>query len=226
MIRPMQRRQNFRNGQGRMGDATSAAIGGGISAGVSLAIAGAQTWLNSINTSHAQMSGTTEIVNEWAQQMGNLTNAYLAEPSPTCADQRAALDAFDQAWAWLQSSAGCGNPSYGASGLACISDRAPGGKYDATRANRDPIANDPRLAGMNCDSSQELLLPTAGSSTFSASGITAAGNADVTTNTPAATSPLSSAAAAASTTSPIPIWLYAAVGIGAILLLMPSGSRQ
>lgn len=204
-----------------MGDAASAAaIGGGISAGVSLAIAGAQTWLASINQSHAQMTGTTEIVNMWAQQMGNLTNAYLSEASPTCADQRAALDAFDQAWEWLQSSVACGNPAYGKAGLNCISDRAPGGKFDATRANRDPIANDPRLAGMACDTSQELLLPTAGSSSFTPSGITAGGQGDVTTNT-MATTPLPSAAAAS-----VPTWLYAAVGIAAIFFLMPSGSRQ
>jgi hypothetical protein len=225
MIRASHQRRNFRNGQGRMGDATSsaasAAIGGGISAGVQLAIAGAQTWLNSINTSHAQMTGTTEIANRWAQQMGNLTNAYLSEPSPTCADQRAALDAFDQAWAWLQSSVACGNPSYGAAGLACIADRAPGGKFDATRANRDPIANDPRLAGMNCDSSQELLLPTAGSSTFSASGITAAGQPDVTTNTAAP-----AAVVATASTSTIPTWLYAAFAIAGIILLMPSGGHE
>lgn len=149
-----------------------------ISAGVGVAVAGAQMWLQSINQSHAQMAGTTEIVNGWATQMGNLTRAYLSTPNPTCADQRAALDAFDQSWMWLQSTAACGNGAYGAAGLACISDRAPGGKFDATRANRDPIANDPRVSG--CDTSPQLLLPSLTTGTYGPADITSSGQSDLT----------------------------------------------
>ncbi len=115
------------------------------------------------------MTSATEIVNGWAQQMGNLTRSYLAESNPTCADQRAALDAFDQSWMWLQSQAGCGNGAYGAAGLACIADRKPGGKFDATRANRDPIANDPRVSG--CDTSPQLLLPSLQTGTYQPAAI-------------------------------------------------------
>ncbi len=158
MIRVAHTHAQFRNGRGRIGAVDP------LSAGVGLAVAGVQTWLSSINQSHAQMSGTTAIANAWAAQMGNLTRAYLSEVNPTCADQRAALDAFDQSWAWLQSSAGCGNGAFGAAGNACIEDRAPGGKFDATRANRDPIANDPRVSG--CDTSPQLLLPSLTTGTY------------------------------------------------------------
>lgn len=153
-----------------------------LSAGVGIAVAGVNTWLNSINQSHAQMATTTEIVNQWAEQMGNLDRAYFNEINPTCADQRAALNAFDQAWSWLQSAAGCGNGAYGAAGLACIADRKPGGKFDATRANRDPIASDPRLSGQGCDTGAELLLPSLSTGTWAPSGLTAGGVADVATH--------------------------------------------
>lgn len=211
MIRSAHSHATFRNAHGRIRGVDP------LSAGVGLAVAGAQTWLASINQSHAQMTSATEIVNGWAQQMGNLTRSYLAQPNPTCADQRAALDAFDQSWMWLQSQAGCGNGAYGAAGLACISDRAPGGKYDATRANRDPIANDPRVSG--CDTSQQLLLPSL------TTGIYAPATQNNLPILPTMSAVSTGVPAVASGTliAGIPnIAVYAAVGLAAFLLLRSS----
>lgn len=154
-----------RSHRGRIGDVTSALIGGGIGAGVSLATTGLSLWMNSIQQSHAADTGTTVIVNGLADQLLNLLNAYMAEPSPTCADQRAALDMYDQAWQWLQSPQACGNPSFGSAGNRCISDRAPNGQYPWQQYYRDPIANDPRLLGQ-CDTSAQVLLPSLQTGTY------------------------------------------------------------
>lgn len=210
MIRSAHSHATFRNARGRIGAVDY------ISAGVGLAVAGAQTWLNSINQSHAQMTSATEIVNGWAQQMGNLTRSYLEQPNPTCADQRAALDAFDQSWMWLQSQYGCGNGAYGAAGLACISDRAPGGKYDATRANRDPIANDPRVSG--CDTSPQLLLPSLTTGTYAP-----AGNPTYPPNTQPYNGSVAGQVAPATLIEGIPnIAVYAGIGLLAFLFLRSS----
>ncbi len=207
MIRVAHRFGSFRNG--RMGAVDF------VSAGVGLAVGAANTWLNSINQSHAQMSSTTEIVNGWAQQMGNLTRAYLSQPNPTCADQRAALDAFDQSWMWLQSAAACGNGAYGAAGLACISDRAPGGKFDATRANRDPIANDPRVSG--CDTSPQLLLPSLQTGTYMPAGSTAIQPAEE--QYPAVVPGTLPGTIVAGIPN---AWVFAAAGVAAFFFLRPS----
>lgn len=169
----------------------------GIGAGVSLATTAVTDWLNSIQLSHDADSATTAIANQFATQMANLDSAYLNTPNPSCADQRAALDAFDMAWAWVQSPSGCGNPSYGSAGNACISERAPGGKYDATAANRNPIANDPRVTSLGCDTSASVLLPS--STGYTESGITAGGGSSTTGQTAAQ---IAAAAVAATTTAP------------------------
>lgn len=129
-----------------MGDASSALIGGGISAGVNLATSAAGMWLNSIQQSHQAMTATTQIVNGLEPLLNKNKEAYLAGPG-TCADQAAALAAFDSAWQWLISPKGCGSGIYGSAGNACISDRGPGGKFPWWTWYRDPIANDPRAAG-------------------------------------------------------------------------------
>jgi hypothetical protein len=195
-------------------------ISAGISAGVGLASAAIGSWMNSIQLSHDADTATTLIVNGLATQLQNLLNAYMAEPNPSCADQRAALDAYDQAWAWLQSPAACGNPSYGSAGNRCISDRAPNGEYPWQSYYRDPIANDPRLANAGCDTSQEILLPSLSTGTYAATGITAAGDLDTTT-APVTATPTSSTAAVATTTSNLlsnPALLVGA-GLLAVLLL-------
>jgi hypothetical protein len=186
MIRSVPKRANFTYRR-RMGDASIAAsaVSGGISAGVALASDAANLWLGSINASHMADTATTLIVNGLAQQLQNLLNAYMAEPNPTCADQRAALDAYDNAWMWLQSPQGCGAPNFGAAGNACISDRAPGGKYPWQSYYRDPIANDPRLEGMGCDTGQAVILPSVTSGGYQNTGITSTGGSSTTGQTAA-----------------------------------------
>jgi hypothetical protein len=227
----------------RLGDATSALIGGGIGAGVSLAVAGVNDWLQSIQQSHSQDTGATVIANEFAQQMGNLDAAYLAEVSPTCADQRAALDAFDAAWAWVSGPTGCGQAALGSAGQRCISERKPGGIYDATAANRNPIANDPRMIGQGCDTSVQLFLPNASTGLLQPTGLTVGGGSSSTGQTAAQLAAAAVTAAAtqsagsvvttpAGTTTLIPqasatasfalsptMIVYAGLGLAALLLL-------
>jgi hypothetical protein len=214
MIRsiPSQARFSFR---GRMGSAASlvsstSLLSAGIGAGVSLAAAGVSDWLNSIQLSHNADSATTAIANGLAAQLVNLSNAYFAEPNVTCADQRAALDAFDNALVWFQSPAGCGNPAYGAAGNACISQRAfPGAKYSYIDEIRTPMANDPRLANAGCDTAQTVILPTAAGG-YAETGITAAGGSSTTGQTAAQIA--ASAVAATSPTIAAPGTTVAATG--------------
>lgn len=201
------------------------ALSSGISAGVGLATAAAGMWMNSIQTSHNADTATTLIVNGLAQQLQNLDNAYLGEPSPSCADQRAALDAYDAAWLWLQSPAACGAPSYGSAGNRCISDRAPGGPYPWQTYYRDPIANDPRVASC-ANSSQEVFLPSLTTGNYQATGITAQGTPDVpaaVTAAPAPAEAMTTNPAAASVTAAgllsTNLLPYAALGLGALFLL-------
>jgi hypothetical protein len=190
----------------------------GIGAGVSLVTSALGMWMNSIQLSHNADTATTLIVNGLATQLSNLDAAYFADP-PSCATQRAALDAYDQAWAWLQSPAACGNPNFGSAGNRCISDRAPGGKVPWQTYYRDPIANDPRLAGQGCDTSQEVLLPSLTTGTYAPTGITAGGALDNTTPGTSSTVPATTAAPAAATTTIPPVLLYLGLGLGAYLLL-------
>lgn len=157
----------------------------GIGAAVSLATSAIGDWMNSIQLSHNADTATTLIVNGLEVQLKNLNKAYFSEP-PSCANQRAALDAYDQAWLWLQSPAACGAPNYGSAGNRCISDRAPGGKTPWQTYYRDPIAYDPRLSGQSCDTSQEVILPSLSTGTYQPTGITAGGALDTTTPTAAA----------------------------------------
>ena len=179
--------------------------------------------MNSIQTSHNADTATTLIVNGLAQQLQNLLNAYMAEPNPSCADQRAALDAYDNAWLWLQSPQACGNPNFGQAGNACISDRAPGGKYPWQSYYRDPIANDPRLAGAGCDTAQAVILPTV-SGGYTDTGITATAGSSTTGQTAAEIAAAAVAAVAptgatipAATTTPNYLLLGAAA-LAAVLL--------
>jgi hypothetical protein len=188
VIRNIPTGASFSFGRRRLGDASAALafnpVTAGISAGVSLVTTGITAWMNSIQLSHNADTATTLIVNGLAQQLQNLNNAYFAEPNVSCADQRAALDAYDQAWLWLQSPQACGNPNYGSAGNRCISDRSPGGLYPWQSYYRDPIANDPRLAGAGCDTAQAVILPTVQSG-YQDTGITAAGGNATTGQTAA-----------------------------------------
>lgn len=238
MIRSVPTGASFSFGRRRLGDATAALafnpVTAGISAGVSLVTTGIGAWMNSIQTSHNADTATTLIVNGLQQQFINLNKAYFAEPRPSCADQRAALNAYDQAWLWLQSPQACGNPNYGSAGNRCISDRAPGGRWDWAATYRDPIANDPRLGGQ-CDTGQAVILPTIASG-YVDTGISATGGSDSTGQTAAqiaaaavqssigAPAPAPAAAAPSTITIPgtstqIPT-TYAYIGVAALLLLM------
>lgn len=203
----------------------------GISAGVSLASTAVSDWMNSIQLSHNADTATTLIVNGLATQLANLDKAYFAENPPSCADQRAALDAYDESWAWLQSPAACGNPNYGRAGNACISDRAPGGKFPWQTYYRDPIANDARLASEACDTSQQVILPSLTTGTYSPTGITAGGQLDITTPPPAAVSsetqgsdetappPSPAPGLSVNPSSLSPALVFAVLGLGALLLI-------
>ena len=227
--------------RGRMGDVGSAVaafnpLTAGISAGVNLASTGIMAWMQSIQQSHMADTATTIIVNQLAQQLQNLLNAYLNEPNPSCADQRAALDAYDAAWAWLQSPAGCGNPAYGSAANRCISDRAPGGKYPWQTYYRDPIANDPRMANLGCDTGQSIMLPSLSTGGYQQTGITSTGGSSSTGQTAQQLQAQANAAPAAgasgSTPAPSPmlastilsgvpdLYVYLAVAaLGAMFLL-------
>lgn len=122
-------------------------VGAGVSAGVAVATSAAALWLGSINASHQAMTATTQIVNALEPLLNANKNAYLAGPG-SCADQAAALAAYDTAIQWLRSPKGCGAGVFGSAGNACISDRiGSGARWPWDQWYRDPIANDPRAAG-------------------------------------------------------------------------------
>jgi len=71
-------------------------------------------------------------------------DAYLSGPH-TLQRQTAALLYFDQSWAGLKSSAGCGDRLLGNAGQSCIADRSRRGSWPWEVYYRDPIvANSPR----------------------------------------------------------------------------------
>lgn len=219
-IRPINWKPGYRRPLGDLTAGVSSVASAGISAGVSLATTGIALWMNSLQLSHDADTATTLIVNGLGQQLSNLDAAYFAEPA-SCANQRAALDAYDQAWQWLQSPAACGNPSYGSAGNRCISDRAPGGKTPWATYYRDPIANDARLAGQNCDTSQQVILPSLTTGAYTPTSITA-GGASATGPTQTVTAPsvatATTPAATTPTISPTDLLLVAAA-IGGVFLL-------
>lgn len=86
----------------------------------------------------------TRIVNDLEPMLQRNVEAYFEGPR-TRTSQAVALKSFDDAWAWLISSAGCGNPELAKAGRACIADRSRGGRWDWNSYYRDPIANDPEV---------------------------------------------------------------------------------
>lgn len=118
----------------------------GVSAGVNVASNLLNTWLASKKQNAQAKVFTTAKVNELEPMLNANKNAYLAGPG-TCADQRAALAAFDNGMNWLESSAACGNPALGTPGANCIDDRLVTGKFPWPTWYRDPIQNDPRVLG-------------------------------------------------------------------------------
>lgn len=121
----------------------------GIGAAVSLAAAGVQMWLSSIQLSHQQDTATTQIVNGLEPLLRANVAAFQSGPQTQCS-QQVALASFDQAWQWLTSSAGCGSGSYGSAGNRCVSDRSRGGQWDWFSYYRDPIATATVQANTAC----------------------------------------------------------------------------
>lgn len=206
-------------------------LSAGIGAATSFATSAVALWMNSIQLSHNADTATTVIVDGLAAQLSNLVNAYLSEAA-TCANQRAALNAYDQAWAWLQSPQACGNPNFGAAANRCITDRAPGGKFPWNKYYRDPIANDPRLAGQTCDTGQQVILPSVTTGAYSPAAITSSGGSSATGQTAAelaAQAALNAAAATgtAATGSAVTVadlqiptpYLWLSIGLAAVLFL-------
>jgi hypothetical protein len=69
-------------------------------------------------------------------------DAYLGGPH-TVQRRDAALQFFDQKWAWLKSSDGCGSRLLGSAGQRCLDDRSRAGSWSWEQYYRDPIANTP-----------------------------------------------------------------------------------
>lgn len=219
MIRSVPRHAGF-SFRSRIGSAASLAsfnpLSAGISAGVGLATAAIGDWMQSIQVANMGKSGATAIANEMGTQLTNLMNAYLSEPNVSCADQRSTLDAFDAALVWFQSPAGCGNPQFGSAGDRCIAERAyPGAQYSYIDEIRDPIANDPRLAGQGCDTANAVFLPSLSTGQYTQTNVASSA---APTAAPAATQ-TASTALAATVAQPSNTLLYAALGIGVLFAL-------
>jgi hypothetical protein len=198
-------------------------ISAGLSAGTALATTALSSWLADKKSNAMNKTYTTTIVNDLEPLLRTNANAYLAGPG-TCADQAAALFAFDSAWQWLQSSQACGNLQLGTPGQNCINDRAPGGKWDWTSYYRTPIANDPRVTG--CTTAQGADQSAATNVLNHISGSAATTNAgqfstttlvDPATGMPVASNPLG--ALTSMTVAGIPL-LYLAGGAVLLFALM------
>ncbi len=151
----------------------------GISAGVGLAATAISDLIQHNQMNNMGKSGATAVANAMATQLNALKAAYFAERNPSCADQRAALNAFDAALIWFQSPAGCGNPQFGSAGDRCIAERVnPGAKYSYIDAIRTPIASDPRLTG--CDTGTAVYLPSLETGAYADTGITSTGGSSAT----------------------------------------------
>jgi hypothetical protein len=117
-----------------------------------------------------------------------------------------------------------------------VTERAyPGAKYSYYTSFRDPIANDPRLAGAGCDTGQEVILPNAsggyadtgitstggsGSTGATAAEIVAANAVAAATGTPASTALPTTVPTAAAPESNLLVYAgIAAVGLAAVLLV-------
>jgi len=104
-------------------------------------------WFN--RRAPGQKVDTTLIVNETEP----ILIRNLAEFQAGRISRQAALDVFDQAWAYIR--AACGDAAMGNPGRACIRDRQAGGRWDWFAAYRTPIETAP-------DPAAEMILPAGG----------------------------------------------------------------
>jgi len=104
---------------------------------IGAAVLGVQIFLGFLKRRGARRVAATQIVEELEPALARNRDAYMA--GPTAEIQQQALRNFDEAWAYLASSRGCGNSDLGGAGDACIRDRDRGGQWDWFAAYRDPI---------------------------------------------------------------------------------------
>jgi hypothetical protein len=83
---------------------------------------------------------SSEYVNSIEPLLVANRDIYLGGPH-TVARQQAALQYFDQQWAWLKSSQACGSRLLGNAGASCLADRSRGGKWPWEVYYRDSIAD-------------------------------------------------------------------------------------
>lgn len=163
-------------------------VGAAIGAGIALASLAIQAIMNSgCGQSCIVSTGFANQANSALQQ--NI-EAYFAIPAPRPRSaQTAALQNFDQFWAWLQAPQQCGNPALGTAGQKCISDRAAGACTWKQAADtvppwgvpaagacwnwfngyRDPIANDTNVYDDSATAAAGSVLSSVGSSVGSLS---------------------------------------------------------
>jgi len=84
----------------------------------------------------------TQYVDDLEPLLAANRDAYVSGPH-TVQRQQAALQYFDQNWAWLKSSAACGSKLPRQAGQSCISDRSRPGLWSWETYYRDPIAATP-----------------------------------------------------------------------------------
>jgi hypothetical protein len=121
---PTLRIQQKRRGMGQQQSASAAATNAGIATAIT-DIGGVLTGilLGVFKGCGASCSLTSTEANQIEQELQENVNAYFASPR-TLADQQAALQNFDNAWAQLVQY--CGSPSFGQAGANCIDDRQSG----------------------------------------------------------------------------------------------------
>jgi hypothetical protein len=121
----------------------ASAAAGPVGLAIGAAIVGVTALISSIfGKGNQRASAATERINYAEDLAKKNLEAYMASPH-TQVNQAAALQNFDDIWAWIVSQDGCGDQDLKSAGEACISERSPGGKYDYRAWYRDPIANAP-----------------------------------------------------------------------------------
>jgi len=82
----------------------------------------------------------TQYVDEMEPLLAANRTAYLLGQH-TDERKAEALRFFDQHWRQLKSSEACGSKLLGGAGVACVADRADGGRFPWSTYYRDPITN-------------------------------------------------------------------------------------
>jgi hypothetical protein len=89
----------------------------------------------------ATCTEATTLVNQVEPYLIQNNQIYFTNPNRTTADQATAAATFQQIWATITSTQGCGNPALGSAGQNCINERGPnatGCTFGYTTANEYP----------------------------------------------------------------------------------------